>query len=63
MSGGKSRLRRGRGKAPMGHKITLKGYTLTKDGKLKKKAQYSSVSHKIKASKSKRIKVCKPVIS
>jgi hypothetical protein len=47
----------------MGHKITLKGYTLTKDGKLKKKAQYSSVSHKIKASKSKRIKVCKPVIS
>jgi hypothetical protein len=47
----------------MGHKITLKGYTLTKDGKLKKKAQYSSVSHKIKQKKSKRVRVAKPVIS
>jgi hypothetical protein len=47
----------------MGHKITVKGYTIDKDGKLKKKPTYSSVSHKIKASKSKRVRVAKPVIS
>jgi hypothetical protein len=47
----------------MGHKITVKGYTIGKDGKLKKKPTYSSVSHKIKAAKSKKIRVAKPVIS
>jgi uncharacterized Rossmann fold enzyme len=45
----------------VGHKIRLSGYTLTKDGKLKKKPSYSSVSHKIKASKSKKVKVAKRV--
>jgi hypothetical protein len=47
----------------MGHKITVKGYAIDKDGRLKKKPTYSSVSHKIKASKSKRVRVAKPVIS
>jgi hypothetical protein len=47
----------------MGHKIRLAGYVLDKSGKLKKKPTYSSVSHKIKASKSKRVRVAKPVIS
>jgi hypothetical protein len=47
----------------MGHKIIVKGYTIGKDGTLKKKPTYSSVSHKIKQKKSKRVRVAKPVIS
>jgi hypothetical protein len=46
----------------MAHKIAVKGYVL-KDGRLVKKPTYSSVSQKIKAAKSKKIRVAKPVIS
>lgn len=41
--------------------IAIKGYTLGKDGKLKKKPSNASVSQKIKQKTSKKVRCVKPV--